>query len=354
MDSQSNSNDNLSLNTIGESPYVGETPPDALASWLTPNPLFYVRSQFDYPNTDEKSWELHLEDPNGQEIKFNLDEIKKLPRHSIPVTLECAGNNRSDLNPTTPGNQFSDGAISNAIWSGTSLNSLLSKIKLPGNVVEMLFQGSDIGSPAKNRPPEPYLRSLPIKLARHPDTLLAYEMNGETLPIEHGYPVRLIVPGWYGMAHVKWLERISTLTEPFSGYFQGDKYVLRYRDGTEKPVQEMQVKSTITSPIKNENIKCCSNYYMNGHAWSGRSSIAKVEISVDQGRTWRLAKLHGPSDSYSWQSWTYEWTPKAPGEYTLLSRATNNKGTQQPLESTWNELGYQVNGIQSVSVKVVV
>ena len=155
------------------------------------------------------------------------------------------------------------------------------------------------------------------------------------------------------MAHVKWLSKITTLTEPFSGYFQGEKYVLKYKDGTKSPVQEMKVKSTITSPSSNEIIKCCSNYYIKGHAWSGRSNIDKVEVSVDRGQTWNLATLHGPTESYSWQPWTYQWTPQLTGEHTILSRATNKNGTQQPSVSVWNELGYQVNGIKSISIQVV-
>jgi DMSO/TMAO reductase YedYZ molybdopterin-dependent catalytic subunit len=225
-------------------------------------------------------------------------------------------------------------------------------MNLSEDVVEILFEGADIGSPTADKDPEPYLRSLPLDLARHQDTLLAYEMNGETLSLEHGYPVRLLVPGWYGMAHVKWLTKITALTKPFSGYFQGEKYVLKYEDGTEKPVQEMQVKSAITSPSENESLKCCTDYHMSGNAWSGRTGIAKVEVSVDCGNSWIEAELTGPSEQYSWQQWNYKWTPNSPGEHTLLSRATNSDGEQQPLKSVWNELGYAING--SKPIKIIV
>ena len=343
----------LSLDPIGEHPYVGETPQVALGRWLTPNPLFYVRSQFEYPNLDVDSWRLQLTASNDKKIYFSLEEIKQLPKHTLPITLECAGNNRADLDPVAPGNQFNNGAVSNAVWSGTTLNSLLENVDLDDDVVEILFEGADVGSPTDGKDPEPYLRSISLELAKHDDTLLAYEMNGEDLPLEHGYPIRLLVPGWYGMAHVKWLTKITALTKPFSGYFQGEKYVLRYKDGTEKPVQEMQVKSSITSPIENETLRCGTVYHVKGHAWSGRTNIAKVEVSVDDGNSWNGAQLTGPSEQYSWQPWTYEWIPKSPGRYTILSRATNDKGTQQPSESIWNELGYQVNGIKSISVQVV-
>ena len=352
MASELPARNDLSLNTIGENPYVAETPPDALDSWLTPNPLFYVRSQFNYPEINDDEWTLKLLSSKDSKI-FHLDDIKNLPKHTLPVTLECAGNNRADLDPTVAGNQFNNGAVSNAVWSGTPLNALLETVDLHKNVIEILFEGADTGTTSEGKDPEPYLRSLPLELATHPDTLLAYEMNGETLPIEHGYPLRLIVPGWYGMAHVKWLSKITTLSEPFSGYFQGEKYVLKYRDGTKRPVQEMQVKSTITSPSNNMTLQCGVTHTIKGHAWSGRTNINKVEISVDQGQTWSLADLQDPLESYSWQPWTYEWIPKSPGRYTILSRATNDKGTQQPSESIWNELGYQVNGIKSTSVQVV-
>jgi len=185
----------LSLKTIGENPYVGETPQVGLETWITPNPLFYVRSQFDYPEINENKWKLQAVASNNEKIAFSLKDIKQLPKHTLPVTLECAGNNRADLDPKAPGNQFNNGAVSNAVWAGTPLNSILSKINLPEDVVEILFEGADIGSPASGKEPEPYLRSLPLEVARHKDTLLAYEMNGEDLPLEHGYPIRLIVPG---------------------------------------------------------------------------------------------------------------------------------------------------------------
>ena len=346
-------NNDISLKTIGENPYVGETPQIALESLVTPNPLFYVRSQFEYPEMDENKWRLQAVTSNKKTKTFSLEDIKNLPKHTLPVTLECAGNNRADLDPTVSGNQFNNGAVSNAVWSGTPFNSVLATINLDQDIMEILFEGADVGSTSEGKAPEPYRRSLPLKVATHPDTLLAYEMNGEVLPIEHGYPVRLIVPGWYGMAHVKWLSKITTLTEPFSGYFQGEKYVLKYRDGTKSPVQEMQVKSTITSPSDNMTLKYGTTHTIKGHAWSGRTNVDRVEISVDQGQTWRLTELQGPTESYSWQLWTYEWSPKSLGQYTILSRATNDKGTQQPSESVWNELGYQVNGIKSISVQVV-
>ena len=222
------------LKTVGTEPYVGETPQAALDRWLTPNSLFYVRSQFDYPEIDESSWRLKLDGAGSQEMTLSLDELKQLPKHTLTVTLECAGNNRGDLNPPAPGNQFSNGAVSNATWSGTSLSSVLSKMDLSKDVVEILFEGADIGSPSADKDPEPYLRSLPLELARHPDTLLAYEMNGETLPLEHGYPIRLIIPGWYGMAHVKWVNKITAITEPYYGTFQGEKYVYKYEDGIKR------------------------------------------------------------------------------------------------------------------------
>jgi hypothetical protein len=154
------------------------------------------------------------------------------------------------------------------------------------------------------------------------------------------------------MAHVKWLTQITVLTKPFSGYFQGEKYVLRYRDGTEKPVQEMQVKSSITSPTANDTLGCCKAYSIRGHAWSGRTNISKVEISVDGGNSWVKAQLTEPSSEYSWQQWNYSWTPCSPGRHTILARATNSDGIQQPSKSVWNELGYQVNGVKPITIHV--
>ena len=343
------------LKQVGDKPFVGETPQDALNSWLTPNPLFYVRSHFDYidiSQTEGEVWNITVDGGNGNSVQLSINEIKKLPSKTMAVTMECAGNNRSDLDPLVSGNQFANGAISNAIWTGVSLSDVLKSVEIDSEAIEILFEGADSGVPEAGYEESSYLRSLSIDIAEDPDILLAYEMNGEPLPIEHGYPLRLVVPGWYGMASVKWVKTITAIKEPFHGYFQGKKYVVRYKDGKEHPLTEMQVKSYVTSHTDGELVEK-GVISLGGLAWAGRSRVKAVSVSVDGGETWSSANISGPSDDYSWQKWDFSWSTDTAGHYTLISKATDSEGHEQPLESVWNELGYAVNGLKPVHIEVV-
>ena len=343
------------LKPVDEEPMIGETPASALSSWLTPNPLFYIRNHFPFPSVSdlsESTWEIAVDGTvcNPHELRFG--DLLNLPRRTLAVTMECAGNNRRDLEPTVPGNQFDTGAVSTAVWTGVSLADVLHTADLNPGSVEILFEGADSGEPEPGKEIQPYLRSLPIEVAMHPDTIIAYEMNGESLTVEHGAPVRLVVPGWYGMASVKWLQRITVLTKPFKGYFQTYKYVVRYQDGNERPVREMQVKSFISSP-RHKSILEGRAICLSGFAWSGRSEIEQVELSADGGLSWDSVDLLGPSTGYSWQQWNYRWGPAKRGHYTIISRARDSRGNLQPMRSVWNELGYEVNGTTSLCLDVL-
>ena len=337
--------------TIARDPLVGETP-SALAAWLTPIPQFYVRNHFSAPEIRREEWALSVEGLVADRAELTLDEIKRFPRVTMPVTIECAGNNRSDLDPPTPGNQFNGGAVSTAYWAGARLADVISRANpLPG-AREILFEGCDSGSPEPGMAKTPYLRSLPIDVAMRPDTLLVYEMNGEELPPEHGHPLRLIVPGWYGMASVKWLRRVSVIDAGFEGYFQTHKYVLDDGSGASEPVTSMGVKSLIGSPADGDTLRAGATVCVNGMAWSGGERIAKVEVSADGGETWQAAEMVGPSERYAWRRWHYAWTPETPGDRVLMSRASDAAGNSQPMRSRWNRYGYMVNGVRPVSVSV--
>ena len=338
------------LVTIEEEPIIGETPQAILKSWLTPNPLFYIRNHYTIPEC-ESQWELALDGSVDDALSLTLDDFRSFPIQTLPITLECAGNNRSDLEPQVPGNPFQNGAVSTAIWAGVPLRCLLERAGIQEGAVEVLFEGFDAGEPAPGEQTQPYLRSLPMDVAMHPHTLLAYEMNGETLSREHGYPLRLIVPGWYGMASVKWLRRISVLQKPFEGFFQKDRYIVEGDDGEPVPVSKMHVKSLISWPESNTRLPM-QTHMLNGMAWSGFAHIAKVEVSDDGGDTWSEADLVGPRYRYSWQQWNFAWSPKSGGHYTLVARATDEDGNEQPLETRWNSLGYIINGVRPVRVKV--
>lgn len=345
----------LNLKQVGDKPFVGETPQDVLNTWLTPNSSFYVRSHFDYPDIsadDGENWSITVDGGIGESAELSIGEIKKLPIKTMAVTMECAGNNRSDLNPLVSGNQFENGAVSNAIWTGVSLCDVLKTVDIDPETVEILFEGADSGVPESGYDHSSYLRSLSLEIANDPDVILAYEMNGETLPIEHGFPLRLIVPGWYGMASVKWVKNIKAVKEPFHGYFQGKKYVVRYKNGNEHPLTEMQIKSFVTSHKEGDSVGK-GILSIGGLAWAGRSKVKSVKVSVDGGETWNSANISGPSDNYAWQKWDFSWSIEDPGQYTLISRAIDEEGKEQPLESVWNELGYAVNGVKPVTIEVV-
>lgn len=342
---------NTSLVPIEAEPMIGETPQETLQSWLTPNPLFYVRNHYSFPSTEQTaSWSLSIDGNVCKELEFTLENFRQFPRQTLPVTTECAGNNRSDLQPKVPGNPFQNGAVSTAIWGGIPLHCLLDKAGIKDGAVEVLFEGLDTGSPVPEREVEPYLRSLPMDVAMHPHTLLAFEMNGEPLPREHGYPIRLIVPGWYGMASVKWLSRISVLQEKFQGFFQSDRYVFE-EDDEIVPVSSIYTKSLISWPQQNTELPLQA-HNINGLAWSGNRHIKKVEFSVDDGQVWSEAELVGPRYRYAWQQWNFFWEPKEAGHYTLVARAEDEEGNMQPMETKWNRLGYAINGVRPVCVQV--
>ena len=194
------------LVTIDSYPFVGETPINAIQSWVTPTALYYARSHFDYPSIDPAEWSLVVDGEVSNPSTLSMSDILSLPAHTVPVTMECAGNNRVDLDPPVMGNQFRGGAVSTAIWTGVALRDVLDAASPTGAAVEALFVGADSGEPVPGRPMA-YERSLPLDVAMDPDTLLAYEMNEEPLPEDHGRPLRLVVPRWYGMASVKWLSQ---------------------------------------------------------------------------------------------------------------------------------------------------
>ena len=343
--------DSKKIVTIAHEPQIGETPQRALDAWLTPNPHFYVRNHFSVPDIRCSAWRLSIDGLVTRERRFTLEQLKRLPRVTLPVTMECAGNNRSDLNPPTPGNQFQSGAVSTAYWAGVRLSEVLKTAGIKSNAREVLFEGHDAGTPEPGESEMPYRRSLPLDVALHPDTLLAYEMNGQELPKEHGHPLRLIVPGWYGMASVKWLRRLTIIETDYSGYFQGHKYVIEDELGRSTPLTTMGIKSLIGRPAEGETLRM-GHVCVTGMAWSGHERIARVDVSSDNGATWEPADIIGPSEKYAWQKWHYTWNPSAPGEYRLMSRAVDDRGNVQPMKSRWNRLGYMVNGVKPVEVTV--
>jgi DMSO/TMAO reductase YedYZ molybdopterin-dependent catalytic subunit len=336
-------------------PENSETPLESIRSWVTPNRLFFVRNHFDVPDLNLADWDLQVSGCVSQPKKWTWDELAQLPERTVFATVECAGNGRSFLKAPVHGVQWGAGAIGHAEWTGVPLRLLLEQAGVKPGAVEVLFQGCDSGTEADHPDRMPFARSLPLSKALHPDTLLAYRMNGEVLEPSHGYPLRLFVPGWYGVASVKWLKRIEVLEQPFKGYFQTRKYTIKQRSpqGEETViVGPMAVKAELIRPVAGSVLGVGTNRAF-GVAWAGEEPVARVEVSTDAGRTWTEAELIGPRAAYSWTMWEYLWEVGAPGDYELVVRALSAGGRIQPLEHDPLLGGYMIHYSRPTRVSVL-
>ncbi len=329
-----------------------ETSPEALGAVVTPVRGFFVRSHFAVPSLRASTWILTLGGAVAHPRTWSLEELRALPRSRVVATLECAGNSRRRLPEVAPGElPWGDHAVGNAVWEGVSLSHLLREATpLPG-ANEVVFTGADQG-PA-SRAVRRFARSLTGELAGREDVLVATEMNGAPLSADHGWPARLIVPGWYGMAWVKWLSSIHVRRARFKGYYQASRYVYRYRrDGqtVTEPVRRLRVKSLILSPSPGERLARSKSYVVTGKAWAGFGPVSRVEVDVGTG--WRPAQLTPGDGSYAWTVWEYAWSPERRGPVLLRARATDAQGDTQPESPFVNDFQYGVNSVHSVPVVV--
>jgi DMSO/TMAO reductase YedYZ molybdopterin-dependent catalytic subunit len=339
---------------LSTTPENRETPLADVPSWVTPNRWFFVRSHYETPEIDINSWRLKLGGAFQRDIELSFAQLDAMPHRSIFVTMECAGNGRSFLKPYVEGVQWTAGAVGHAEWSGVPLSAVLERAGLEPNAKEVVFYGADSGAEHGGGDVTPFARSLPIDKAMHPDTLLATHMNGEPLEPSHGYPLRLIVPGWYGVASVKWLTRIDAVTNPFDGYYQTAKYTIKHRTGggvRTDIVGPMPVKSEIIRPIDGSVLGIGANRLF-GMAWAGEQAVAAVEVSLDAGQSWQRANLQGPRAPYSWTAWEYLWESAVPGEYTLLARAVSGDGHVQPMDHDFDRGGYLINFSRPINVRL--
>ncbi len=340
------------LVTVEERPFNAESPLAVLAEPLTPPPLFYVRNHFDVPRLDPATWRLTVTGQVERPLELSLEEVRALPPRTVTVTLECAGNGRTLMTPTPAGTPWSFGAVSTARFTGTPLRSVLDRAGVRPDTVEALFVGADRGEVEPQRA-EPFARSLPLEAARHPDTLLAWAMDGEPLSPDHGSPLRLVVPGWYGVASVKWLIEVALVPRPFAGYFQATKYVYVGEPGTPDgtAVTWMRVRAIIARPADGAKLPF-GPVEVAGSAWSGAAPVLRVEVSADGGASWSEAGLGTPEHPHAAAPWRLSWSPPAPGSFTLMARAADRAGNIQPLEPVWNAQGYGNNAVQRVRVRI--
>jgi DMSO/TMAO reductase YedYZ molybdopterin-dependent catalytic subunit len=341
-----------------EEPLNLEMPFETVENFITPTESFYVRTHFPIPKIDRDAWWLHVEGNVEKPFAINYEELLNMDSLRVPVTLECAGNNRHFLEPKVKGVQWGLGAVGTAEWTGVPLSALLDRALVRPQSREIILEGADGGileDPKSPRGTLRFSRSIPLEKAQR-DVLLAYRMNGKDLPAEHGFPVRAIVPGWYAMASIKWLKRIIVSEEKFTGYYQTLDYAYWKRQGDIAeltPLAEMHIKAEIAKPAQGETVPANSSIRVHGAAWTSDGEIAKVELSTDGGSTWNEANLLGESKPNAWRLWEFNWkTLSVPGKQTLVTRATDSLGRTQPVHRDSDRGTYMINHLLPITVEV--
>jgi sulfite oxidase len=333
-----------------------ETPVALLNSWITPNDLFYVRSHLYAPHLKPDAWTLKVDGEVERPLTLRLDELKQLPRTTVTVTLECAGNGRAFFDPPVAGIQWEKGAVGTARWTGARLGDVLKQAGVKAAAKYVAFDGAD--RPIGKMPD--FIRNVPLDKALHPDTVLAYEMNGEPLPVLHGFPLRAVVPGWEGAYAVKWLTHIQVIDREHESFWVKTAYrypTKRVAPGASVEAKDMApltglvVKSFINSPLDGAAVKAGA-LRVTGFAWAGEDDIAQVEISTDNGSSWQPARLGKDQARYAWRQFEHEWRVTEPGSYLIMSRATDSRGRVQPVAAQWNPSGYLWNVIDRVRIHV--
>jgi DMSO/TMAO reductase YedYZ molybdopterin-dependent catalytic subunit len=330
-------------------------PLETLRHEITPIGLHYLLIHFDIPLVDEQTWRLEVGGRVQRPLVLSLAEIKSRPSRTVAVTLECAGNGRALTSPRAASQPWLMEAVGTAEWTGTPLAPILEEAGLETDGIEVVFTGLDRGF--QRDVEHLYERSLPLGEVLRGDVLLAYAVNGQPLPPQHGFPLRAVVPGWYGMTHVKWLQSIAVVDEPFRGWQQEVAYHVREsEDDPGRPVTRMLPRALLVPPgipdfFTRTRYLEPGGCMLDGRAWSGGGPIARVEVSTDGGNTWSEASVGEPVSEFGWVGWTFDWQAE-PGEHEVCCRATDATGQTQPDRSQWNLDGLCNNTVQRVPVVV--
>ena len=333
-----------------------ETPVSLLDSFITPVDRFYLRNHMPIPQIDAATWSLKVGGEVGSPLSLSLDEIKKMPATTITATLECAGNGRAFFEPAVAGVQWEKGAVGTARFTGVRMSEILKKAGAKATGINVELHGGD--KPPGTMPA--FVRQVPMQKAMHPDTLLAWDMNGQSITAPHGAPLRAIVPGWEGAYSVKFLSELNVLAKDTDSFW----YVTGYRypnhrvaPGTAvdakdmEPLKGLAVKSLITTPAAGASL-APGKISVGGFAWAGENDITKVDISTDNGATWTPAQLSGEKANFTWRRFDFDFAAAKPQSYLILSRATDSKGNMQPAVAQWNPSGYLWNQYDSVRIEV--
>ena len=328
--------------------------------YITPIEHFFVRTHVYVPTVNASEWRLKVEGEVSTPLKLSLEELKKLPPVELVSVVECAGNGRGFFEPSVPGLQWRNGSVGNARWRGVQLADVLKRAGVKDSAKEVLFDGADV--PLGTMPD--FQRSIPVKKALDGNTLLAYAMNGETLPVQHGFPLRVVAPGWASDSWTKWLTSIRVLDKEHDGFWMKSAYRHPGKPvapGTAVPPDQMQpvtslrVKSVIAAPLDGAQAALGNPLTIRGVAWSGDAGpVTSVDVSVDGGRNWKPAALHEDQRTqFGWRQWELSWTPTQAAYYTILARARDAAGNTQPFDQEWNPSGYGWNVVPRVGVDVV-
>jgi DMSO/TMAO reductase YedYZ molybdopterin-dependent catalytic subunit len=349
------------MRALNDRPPCLESPWSAFRTDITPNNEFYVRWHLQViPTTiDIRTWRLKVGGHVDKPTELSLDELKRMDKTSVVAVNQCSGNSRSLFEPQVPGGQWRNGAMGNAEWAGVPLKNVLEKSGIKAGAVEVTFTGLDKGG----LPTVPdFTKSLSVEEARKPELLLAYEMNGEPLPMLNGFPLRLIKPGWYATYWVKALSEINVATKQFEGFWMKPAYRIPTTKNANEtpsalaketvPINRMNVRSFFTSPDEGARLPAGRPIELSGIAFDGGSGIKLVEVSADGGTTWMETKFGENLGPYSFRRWTLAWTPSATGPQQLLVRATANDGDVQPAKAGWNRSGYMRNVIEELKVEI--
>jgi len=329
-------------------------PLEALRYDVTPPGLHYLLIHYDIPVISE--FRLVVDGAVHRPLSLTLDDLKALPAQTVRVTMECAGNGRARLSPRPVSQPWLTEAVGTAEWTGVPLHTVLSLAGLGDDAVELVFTGADHG--VERGVEQDYQRSLTVDEAMRPEMLLAYRMNDAVLPPQHGFPLRLVTPGWYGMAHVKWLTQITAATSPFEGFQQSVAYRFRPPSGEDLgPVTRIAPRALLIPPgfpdfMTRTRVVPPGSTVLEGRAWSGRAPIAAVEVSGDGGATWVSASVEPSPHRWAWRRFTAPWT-FAPGRHVLTARAFDESGEVQPVEQAWNRGGFANNAAQALDVVCV-
>ena len=347
------------MHVLSKRPEDLEMPLSGFGDYITPIEHFFVRTHVYVPTVSLPDWRLTVDGEVATPLTLTMDELKKLPSVEMVSVVECAGNGRGFSEPPVPGLQWTNGSVGNGRWRGVRLADVLKRAGIKDSGIEVLFNGADVPIGTM----QDFRRSITVKKALDSNTLLAYEMNGVALPVKHGFPLRVVAPGWASDSWVKWLTNITVLDKEFDGFWMKSSY--RKPDhpiapgsamALDKmvPVTSLRVKSVIATPTDGATVRLGDTVTVKGVAWSGdKGPVASVDVSTDSGRTWTAAGLGPEKSQFGWRQWAFSFRPDRESYYNVMARAKDANGDTQPFTQEYNPSGYGWNVVQRVGVNVV-